>query len=90
MALVERNLQRLRTDYVDVYLVHWSETRRCSPSTTAGGGQGALYRSVNLRLAHIEPCMQLRPIGAAQYGWNMLRFEILRFCAAQQIGVMAY
>jgi aryl-alcohol dehydrogenase-like predicted oxidoreductase len=38
--------------------------------------------------------MQLRPIGAAQYGWNMfnrrMQVEILRYCAAQQIGVMAY
>jgi myo-inositol catabolism protein IolS len=48
----------------------------------------------NYRLSQIEAAMQLRRIDVVQYAWNMfdrrMRTEIFPYCAAQQIGVMAY
>ncbi len=48
----------------------------------------------NFRLAQIETCMRLRRIDVVQYGWNMfdrrMQAEIFPYCAAQEIGVMAY
>jgi len=48
----------------------------------------------NFRLAQIEAAMQLRRIDVVQYAWNMfdrrMQTEIFPYCAAQQIGVMAY
>ncbi len=48
----------------------------------------------NFRLAQIEEAMRLRRIDVVQYAWNMfdrrMQAEIFPYCAAQQIGVMAY
>jgi len=100
LASIERSLQRLQTDHVDVYLVHWpdpetplDETMRALDDIVRQGK--ARYIGVsNFRLAQIETCMQLRRIDVVQYGWNMfdrrMQDEIFPYCAAQEIGVMAY
>jgi aryl-alcohol dehydrogenase-like predicted oxidoreductase len=97
---IEKSLQRLQTDHVEVYLVHWpdpntplDETMRALDDIVRQGK--ARYVGVsNFRLAQIETCMRLRPIDVVQYGWNMfdrrMQAEIFPYCAAQQIGVMAY
>ena len=100
MASIEKSLQRLQTDYIDVYLVHWpdpdtpfDETMRALDDIVRQGK--ARYIGVsNFRLAQIETCMQLRHIDVVQYGWNMfdrrMQAEIFPYCAAQETGVMAY
>jgi aryl-alcohol dehydrogenase-like predicted oxidoreductase len=100
MASIEKSLQRLQTDYIDVYLVHWpdadtpfDETMRALDDIVQQGK--ARYIGVsNFRLTQIESCMRLRRIDVVQYGWNMfdrrMQAEIFPYCAAQQIGVMAY
>jgi aryl-alcohol dehydrogenase-like predicted oxidoreductase len=99
-ASIENSLKNLRTDHVDVYLVHWpdpdtplDETIRALDEIVAQGK--ARYVGVsNFRLAQIETCMRLRRIDVVQYGWNMfdrrMQEEIFPYCARQQIGVMAY
>jgi aryl-alcohol dehydrogenase-like predicted oxidoreductase len=100
MASIDKSLQRLQTDHVDVYLVHWpdpltalDETMRALDDIVRQGK--ARYIGVsNFRLAQIETCMRLRAIDVVQYAWNMfdrrMRAEIFPYCAAQRIGVMAY
>jgi aryl-alcohol dehydrogenase-like predicted oxidoreductase len=100
LASIEKSLQRLQTDHVDVYLVHWpdpgtplDETMRASDDVVRQGK--ARYVGVsNFRLAQIETCMRLRRIDVVQYGWNMfdrrMQAEIFPYCATQEIGVMAY
>jgi aryl-alcohol dehydrogenase-like predicted oxidoreductase len=100
MASIEKSLQRLQTDHVDVYLVHWpdpgtplEETMRALDDVVRQGK--ARYIGVsNFHLAQIETCMRLRPIDVAQYGWNMfdrrMQTGIFPYCAAHEIGVMAY
>jgi len=100
MASIEKSLKRLQTDHVDVYMVHWpdletplDETMKALDDTVRHGK--ARYIGVsNFRLAQIEAAIQLRPIDVVQYGWNMfdrrMQAEIFPYCAAQQIGVMAY
>jgi aryl-alcohol dehydrogenase-like predicted oxidoreductase len=100
MASIEKSLQRLRTDHVDAYLVHWPD-----PSTPLDETMQALddivrqgkarYIGVsNFRLAQIEACMRRRRIDVVQYGWNLfdrrMQGEIFPYCAAEQIGVTAY
>jgi myo-inositol catabolism protein IolS len=100
IASIDKSLQRLRTDHVEVYLVHWPD-----PATPVDEMMRALDDIVqqgkarcvgvsNFRLAQIEACMRLRRIDVVQYGWNMfdrrMQGEIFPYCATQQIGVMAY
>ena len=100
LASIDKSLQRLRTDHVDVYLVHWpdpltplDETMEALDDIVKQGK--ARYIGVsNFRLGQIEDCMRLRRIDVVQYAWNMfdrrMQAEIFPYCAAQQIGVMAY
>jgi len=100
LASIEKSLQRLKTDHVDVYLVHWPD-----PSTPLDETMSALDDIVkqgkarfigvsNFRLGQIEECMRRRRIDVVQYAWNMfdrrMQAEIFPYCAAQQIGVIAY
>ncbi len=100
LASIDKSLQRLQTDHVDIYLVHWpdpntplDETIRALDDIVSQGK--ARYIGVsNFRLAQIEACMELRRIDVVQYGWNMfdrrMQGEIFPYCAAQEIAVMAY
>jgi aryl-alcohol dehydrogenase-like predicted oxidoreductase len=100
LASIDKSLQRLRTDHVDIYLVHWPD-----PATPLDETMGALddivrqgkvrYVGVsNFRLTQIEEAMRLHRVDVVQYAWNMfdrrMQAEIFPYCAAQQIGVMAY
>ena len=100
LASIDKSLRRLRTDHVDVYLVHWpdsstplEETIRALDDVVQQGKTRYIGVS-NFRLAQIEECMQLGRIDVVQYAWNMfdrrMQAEIFPYCAAQQIGVMAY
>jgi aryl-alcohol dehydrogenase-like predicted oxidoreductase len=100
LASIDNSLRRLQTDHVDAYLVHWpdpntplSETMEALDDIVRQGK--ARYIGVsNFRLEQIKEAMRLRCIDVVQYGWNMfdrrMQTEIFPYCAAQQIGVMAY
>jgi len=100
LASIDKSLQRLRTDHVDVYLVHWpdlntplDETMRALDDVVRQGKARFIGVS-NFRLAQIEECARLRRIDVVQYAWNMfdrrMQAEIFPYCVAQQIAVMAY
>ena len=100
LASIDKSLQRLRTDHVDLYLVHWpdpntplDETMRALDDVVRQGKVRFIGVS-NFRLAQIEECARLRRIDVVQYAWNMfdrrMQAEIFPYCAAQQIAVMAY
>jgi myo-inositol catabolism protein IolS len=100
LASIEKSLRRLKTDHVDVYLVHWPD-----PATPLDETMHALDDIVrqgkarhvgvsNFRLAQIDTAMRLRPIDVVQYGWNLfdrrMQAEIFPYCRNRGIGVMAY
>jgi len=99
-ASIERSLKRLQTDYVDVYMVHWPDPETPLDETMDAlddivhQGKARYIGVSNFRLAQIEAAMRLRRVDVVQYGWNMfdrrMQAEIFPYCAAQQIGVMAY
>lgn len=100
LASIDKSLQRLHTDYVDVYLVHWPDPNTPLDETMAAlddivrQGKARSIGVSNFRLQQIEEAMRLRRIDVVQYAWNMfdrrMQAEIFPYCAAQQIGVMAY
>jgi myo-inositol catabolism protein IolS len=100
LASIEKSLQRLRTDHVDAYLVHWPDPATPLAETMAAldeivrQGKARAIGVSNFRLAQIEECMRLRRIDIVQYAWNMfdrrMQADIFPYCAQQEIGVMAY
>src|SRR5947208_4332959 len=99
-ASIERSLQRLKADHVDIYLVHWPDPLTPIAETLAAlddivrQGKARYVGVSNFRLGQIEEAMRLRRVDVVQYAWNMfdrrMQTEIFPYCAAQQIGVMAY
>lgn len=100
LASIERSLERLGTDHIDVYLVHWpdrttpfEETMSALDEIVAAGKVRFVGLS-NFTLAEIEACMAHRRVDVVQYGWNLfdrrMQTEILPYCEANGVGFMAY
>ncbi len=100
MVSIDKSLQNLNTDYVDVYMVHWpdvntpfEETLRALDDLVQQGKVRAVGIS-NFRLSQIETSMRTRRVEVAQYCWNMfdrrMQKEIYPYCQKHNIGVMAY
>lgn len=100
LASIDKSLERLGTDHVDVYLVHWpdrntpfSETMGALDEVVAAGKVRFVGLS-NFTREEIEACASHRRIDVVQYGWNMfdrrMQTEILPYCAQEDIGFMAY
>jgi len=99
-ASIDKSLQRLHTDHIDIYLVHWPDPNTPLDETMTAlddvvrQGKVRYIGVSNFRLAQIEASMRLRRVDVVQYAWNMfdrrMQAEIFPYCDAQQIGVMAY
>jgi aryl-alcohol dehydrogenase-like predicted oxidoreductase len=100
LASIDKSLQNLGTDWVDVYLVHWpdrltpfEETMRALEDVVRAG-KARFVGVSNFKREEIEACMQVRRVDVAQYGWNMfdrrMQREILPYCEEHDMGFMAY
>ena len=100
VASIEKSLQNLGTDVVDVYLVHWpdpqtpfEETMRALEDVVRQGKVRFVGVS-NFKRDEIEACMRVRRVDVVQYGWNMfdrrMQRDVFPYCREHGIGVMAY
>ena len=100
LASIDKSLENLGTDYVDVYLVHWpdpetpfEETMRALEDVVRAG-KARFVGVSNFKREEIDVCMGVRRVDVAQYGWNMfdrrMQREIFPYCRDHGIGVMAY
>jgi myo-inositol catabolism protein IolS len=97
---VDESLKRLRTDYLDVLLIHWPDpnTPYEVPIRTLNELRDAgkiRYQGVsNFSVAQIQECLQYGPVHVVQTGYNVFdhRSEaaLFAFCTENGIGVMAY
>src|SRR5512144_3408830 len=100
MASIDKSLESLGTDRVDVYLVHFPDRRTPFEETMRAledivrEGKVRFVGVSNFKREEIETCMRLRRIDVVQYGWHMLdrrmEREIFPYCREQGIGVMTY
>lgn len=97
---IDASLKRLRTDWVDVLLVHWpdastpfDETMRALEEVVTSG-RARFVGVSNFTGAMMADCMRTRRIDVLQVGYHMLDLrqeqETFPFCVANGIGVMGY
>ena len=97
---IEASLQRLQTDVIDLYYLHWPRTgqdmRPWMEGLETARGQGKILAIgiSNFSVLQMRQLTEVGQIDAYQLGYNLLwRFgekEILPYCAAQGIAVIAY
>jgi aryl-alcohol dehydrogenase-like predicted oxidoreductase len=97
---VDISLQRLDTDRIDVYLIHWPDPT--VPFEEAFGAMDELVKAGKVRyvgvsnftVEQMEACMKVRPIDVIQVGYHLfdrrMEQEIFPFCAKNDTGVMGY
>ncbi|MGA2988158.1 MAG: aldo/keto reductase [Terriglobia bacterium] len=97
---LEESLQRLGTDYVDLYQTHWQDETTPIEDTVdelIHLKQEGKVRAVgvsNVSLAQLERYHTLGPVDSVQEEYNMLNRDLeaslLPFCQANDIAVLAY
>src|SRR3954464_3167647 len=100
LASVDKSLQNLGTDYVDVYLVHWPD--RLTPFEETMSALDEVVRDGKVRFVglsnfkpdEIQACQQVRRIDVVEYGWHLfdrrMQRDVLPYCEKNEIGFMAY
>src|SRR3989449_4383209 len=97
---VDASLKRLRTDWVDVLLVHWPDVGTPFEETMRGledvvtSGRARFVGVSNFTGAMIAECMRTRRVDVSQVGYHMFdrrqEQETFPSCLTNGIGVMGY
>jgi aryl-alcohol dehydrogenase-like predicted oxidoreductase len=97
---VDASLRRLRTEWVDVLLIHWPDAGTPFEETMRGledvvaSGRARFVGVSNFTGAMMAECMRTRRIDILQVGYHMLdrrqEQETFPSCLAHGIGVMGY
>jgi aryl-alcohol dehydrogenase-like predicted oxidoreductase len=97
---VDASLKRLRTDWVDVLLIHWPDAGTPFPETmraleeVVASGRVRFVGVSNFTEAMMTECMKTRRIDVLQVGYHMLdrrqERETFPYCREHGIGVMGY
>ena len=97
---IEDSLRRLRTDHVDVYLVHWPDPETELDETMEAlddivrEGKARLVGVSNFDVELLELSREIRTVDVLQVGYNLfdrrMEREVFPYCQEHQIGVMAY
>src|SRR5712671_2940640 len=100
MREVEDSLRRLRTDYIDIYQVHWPDP--LVPMEETAAAMAALYaqgkiRAVgvsNFSVEQMETFRRVAPLHVLQSPYNLfergIESEILPYCRRNNIAVLGY
>lgn len=100
MAEIHDSLRRLRTDYIDIYQVHWPDTR-VSMEETAGAMRD-LYQQGKIRaigvsnfsVAQIQAFQAVAPVHVLQSPYNLfergIEQDVLPYCRANGIATFGY
>jgi aryl-alcohol dehydrogenase-like predicted oxidoreductase len=100
MQEIEQSLRRLRTDYIDIYQVHWpdplvpiEETAEAMRTLYDQGKIRAIGVS-NFSVAQMERFRQVAPLHVLQPPYNLferaIESDILPYCRANHIATLGY
>src|ERR1700758_3956711 len=100
MQELEDSLRRLRTDYIDIYQVHWPDPR--VPVEETADAMRSLYQQGKMRaigvsnfsVAQMEAFRRVAPVHVLQSPYNLferaIEAEILPYCRAHHIATFGY
>jgi aryl-alcohol dehydrogenase-like predicted oxidoreductase len=100
MREVEDSLRRLRTDYIDIYQVHWPDP--LVPMEETAAAMASLYdqgkiRAIgvsNFSVAQMDAFRRVAPLHVLQSPYNLfergIEDEILPYCRRNNIAVLGY
>ncbi len=99
-ASAENSLQRLQTDYIDIYYIHWPNKDIPLAETLAEFNklkEEKLIRAIglsNFSIDQLKEAAQLAKIDVIQPEYSLLHRsiedEIIPYCVENQIGIMTY
>ena len=96
----EQSLKRLRTDFIDLYQIHWPDAE--TPAEESMGAMMKLKKQGKIRaigvsnynLAQLETAAKHAPIASLQPPYSVIQRQIendlLPFCRTNNIGVIVY
>ncbi|HEX9831075.1 MAG TPA: aldo/keto reductase [Thermodesulfobacteriota bacterium] len=100
MQAVEASLRRLKTDYIDLYQIHWPDSNTPFEITMKvmddliKSGKVRYMGVSNFTVKQIRECMKVRTIESHQPPYNLfmrdIEKDLLPFCRKNEIGVLAY
>jgi aryl-alcohol dehydrogenase-like predicted oxidoreductase len=97
---VEESLRHLRTDYIDLYQIHWPDPR--TPAAETGAALNQLLHEGKIRyvgvsnydVAQLEQLRRFVTVDAVQPPYHLFRqdvdIDLLPFCAEHRMGVLVY
>ena len=99
--MIDESLERLQTDYVDIYMMHWPDTSFGTPfSVTAEAlakikeqGKIRFIGVSNFSLEQLKEAVDVCPVDFVQYGYSMVDQKSepqLRFAAEHGIATESY
>ena len=100
MQEIDDSLRRLRTDYVDIYQVHWPDP--LVPIEETADAMRTLYQEGKIRaigvsnfsVAQMEAFRRVAPLHVLQSPYNLferaIEAEILPYCRANGIAILGY
>jgi aryl-alcohol dehydrogenase-like predicted oxidoreductase len=99
-ASIDASLQRLGTDHVDVYTVHWPDRETPFEETMGAlddvvrAGKVRFVALSNFTLAEVEACAAVRSVDAVQYVHGLfdrrIDAELLPWCTTNGVGFLGY
>ncbi len=96
----EASLKRLKTDYIDLYQIHWPDGK--TPVDAAWEAMAKLKEQGKVRyigvsnfdVSQLEKCHSVHPVNSLQPPFSLLKrsveLEILPWCREHGVGVIAY
>jgi aryl-alcohol dehydrogenase-like predicted oxidoreductase len=100
MEEIDESLRRLRTDYIDIYQVHWPDP--LVPIEETAEAMRTLYKQGKIRavgvsnfsVAQMERFRQVAPLHVLQSPYNLferaIEAEVLPYCRANNIATLGY
>jgi len=100
MEEIDESLRRLRTDYIDIYQVHWPDP--LVPIEETAEAMRTLYEEGKIRavgvsnfsVAQMERFRQVAPLHVLQSPYNLferaIEAEVLPYCRANNIATLGY